>query len=469
MNSALATTDTPVRAASVDAPPVNRRVGDATSVDGYLDGLLHDWLKTLTTLGFTLIPIFFVLDFFMMPRELLPRFALYRLVATAIIIGQHFVIRFTRPSPRSYLHGYFFTVIAGLMISVMTTELGGFNSTYYAGLNLVMMAVNLLLPWSAVQSAINSLLIIVLYVGLNLIVAQQLPAHSEILINNLYFLCSTGVISTSINYVKQKLITQEFHLRADLKTARDALWGEMEVAKRIQTSLLPKLHEVNGYAIAASMQPADEVGGDYYDVVESTQGETWVCVGDVSGHGVESGLIMMMTQTSIFTTVNRAARQNPSDVLTAVNAVLKTNISRLGADRYVTCMALRLEKDSATFAGKHQDVLLYRARTGTTEQISTEGVWLGIVDDVQGQFTDLTVQIEEGDVLLLYTDGVTEAMNDKRELFGEQRLKQALARYARLEVDEIVQAIQKDVWAFMHKQKDDLTVIVIKRLRQRRS
>jgi phosphoserine phosphatase RsbU/P len=194
-----------------------------------------------------------------------------------------------------------------------------------------------------------------------------------------------------------------------------------------------------------------------------------VCVGDVSGHGVESGLIMMMTQTSIFTTVNRAAGQNPSEVLTAVNAVLKTNISRLGADRYVTCMALRLDEESITFAGKHQDILLYRARTGTIEQISTDGVWLGIVDDVQGQFTDLTAPIEEGDVLLLYTDGVTEAMNDKRQLFGEQRLKKALARSARLEVEEIVEAVQKDVWAFMHRQKDDLTVVAVKRLRQRRS
>jgi phosphoserine phosphatase RsbU/P len=166
--------------------------------------------------------------------------------------------------------------------------------------------------------------------------------------------------------------------------------------------------------------------------------------------------------------VNRAAGQKPSEVLTAANAVLKTNISRLGADRYVTCMAMRLDGDSVTCAGKHQDVLVYRARTGTIEQISTEGVWLGVVDDVTGQFTDLTVPVEEGDVLLLYTDGATEAMNDKRQLFGEERLKQSLARSARLEVEEIVQAIQRDVWAFMYRQKDDLTLIAVKRLRQHR-
>jgi phosphoserine phosphatase RsbU/P len=307
MKDALVTTpERRIRELPRAEEPVAARPADA-SADDYLDSLLHDWLKTLTTLGFTLIPIFFVLDVFMMPRDLMTRFALYRLVTTGIVIAQHFIIRFTRPSRRSYLHGYFLSVVTGLMIALMTTDLGGFNSTYYAGLNLVMIAVNLLLPWSAFQSAINCFLIIGPYIVLNALVPQREPVQSEILINNLYFLCSTAVISTIINHVKQKLITQEFHLRADLKKARDALWGEMEVAKRIQTSLLPKLHEVNGYTIAASMQPADEVGGDYYDVVESAKGETWLCVGDVSGHGVESGLIMMMTQTSIFTTVNRAA------------------------------------------------------------------------------------------------------------------------------------------------------------------
>lgn len=328
----------------------------------------------------------------------------------------------------------------------------------------MLIAVNLLLPWSAIHSAINSVIVIGLYVLLNLIVPQEDPIRSEILINNLYFLCSTSVIAVSINYVKQKLITQEFHLRSDLKTARDALWGEMEVAKRIQTSLLPKLHEVNGYRIAASMFPADEVGGDYYDVIESGNGETWLTIGDVSGHGVESGLIMMMTQTSIFTTVNRAAGQRPSEVLVGVNRVLRKNISRLGADRYVTCMALNLGTNRITFAGKHQDLLIWRARTGTIERVSNDGVWLGLVDDITGLLPDDTRPIEEGDVVLLYTDGVTEAMNAQRELFGEERLCEALARTARLDVDQIVDGVVQAVWGFMQRQRDDISVVAVKRV-----
>jgi len=434
------------------------------ALDEFLDALLHDWARTLAILGLTLVPIFFVLDNFMMPRELLPKFAWYRGICTALVIGQYFFLRITHPSRWSYLHGYFFSIVVGGTIAGMTTELGGFNSTYYAGMNLVLIAVDMLMPWAALHSAINGIIVIGIYVLLNVTRAQTGTFDSAILINNLYFLCGTVVIATSINYVKQKLIVQEFYLRSDLKAARDALWGEMEVAKRIQTSLLPKMHKVMGYEIAATMLPADEVGGDYYDVIESPLGEAWVCVGDVSGHGVESGLIMMMTQTSIFATLSHAAGQRPSQVLANCNSVLKTNISRLAADRYVTCMAMQLRPDSVVFAGKHQDVLIYRARTGLVEPVSTDGVWLGLVDDISSLLQDDSRPIEENDVILLYTDGITEAMNDKRDLFGDERLRQAFARSARLGVDEIVKNIVQEVWAFMHKQKDDVTLVAVRRL-----
>jgi phosphoserine phosphatase RsbU/P len=441
-------------------------MSEKKELEAYISGVIHEWSRTLTLLGITLIPLFFILDVFMMPRELLPRFGVYRLVTVVIVIGQHAVLRASKPNRRSFLHGYFFSIVVGLMIALMTTDLGGFDSTYYAGLNLVLIAVNLLLPWAAIHSAVNSALIIGLYVGLNLLVPQQQPVHREILINNIYFLASTAVIAVSINHVKQRLITQEFRLRADLKAARDALWGEMEVAKRIQTSLLPKTHEVNGYRVAAVMNPAAEVGGDYYDVIETPRGETWLCIGDVSGHGVESGLIMMMAQTSLFSTISGTPGLLPSRVLGTVNEVLKKNITRLGTDRYMTCMAIRLEKDAIAFAGKHQDILIWRARTGTTEQVETEGVWLGLVDDIDKLLPDERRPIEPDDVILLFTDGVTEAMNGEREQYGEERLRQALARSARLDPEKIVEAVVKDVTSFTHQQRDDLTVVAIKRSSQ---
>lgn len=455
-------------AADVPAPSltaVSRKRTDPGDLRAYIQGISHQWSRTLTALGFTLIPLFFILDVFMMPRQLLPRFAAYRGVTEVIVLAQYVVLRLTRASRWSFLHGYFFSVVVGGMIALMTTDLGGFNSTYYAGLNLVLIAVNLLLPWSAIDSAVNSVITLGLYLGLNLAFPQ--PVRQDILLNNLYFLASTGVITVSITYVKQRLITEEFLLRADLKAARDALWGEMEVAKRIQTSLLPRTKFVGGYEVAAVMVPADEVGGDYFDVIESSPGETWVAIGDVSGHGVESGLIMMMAQTSVFSTVNRAGGQKPSQVLREVNQVLKKNISRLGTDRYMTCMALQLLPDRINFAGKHQDLFIYRARSGTVEVVSTDGVWLGIVDDIGDLLADDTRPIEPDDVVLLFTDGVTEAMNGNRQLFGDDRLRQALARTAHLDPDAIVRTVVREVTGFMTRHSDDITVVALKRSRPR--
>lgn len=431
--------------------------------DDYIHGLIHSWSKTLTMLASTLVPIFFVLDICMLPPELLMRFGLYRLVATLLVIAQFFVIRQTKPGRLSILHGYFISTVVGGSIALMTTDLGGFNSTYYAGLNLVNVAIAILLPWAMFHSASNTLIVIGLYVALNLIFPSPQPLDKGILINNLCFLLGTAVIAVSINYVKQRLIRQEFFLRTDLKTARDALWGEMEVAKRIQTSLLPRKLKLEGYNAAAVMLPAEEVGGDYYDIIQTTAGETWISIGDVSGHGVESGLIMMMTQTSIFTTVNRDKNLRPSEVLNLVNTVIRENISRMGADRYMTLTTMVLEQGRLIVAGKHQDILVYRAAEGATQAIPTTGTWLGIVDDLGGFLQDLTIEINRGDVVLLYTDGVTEAMDNNGEMYGDKRLERALTSYASLEVEETVKKIVAEIREHTHEQQDDITVIAIKR------
>ncbi len=432
------------------------------SFDAYVVSLIHDWSKTLTALGISLIPVFFILDFFMMPPELLTRFALYRVVTTTAVIAQYFVLRVTQPSRASIGHGYYFSLVVAGMIALMTTDLGGFNSTYYAGLNLVMIAANLLLPWKPQHSAINSLIIIGLYVGLNLLLPSRLPVRTVVLINNLYFLISTAIISVAINWVKQRLIRQEFLARSNLQRARDSLWGEMEVAKRIQTSLLPKLQRVRGYEVAATMLPAEEVGGDYYDIIATGAGEAWISIGDVSGHGVESGLIMMMTQTSIFTSVNSTPGLEPAKVLEMVNSVLTENISRLGTDRYMTLSVLQLGDDRFTFAGKHQDMLVHR-RGGTVEVVPTTGMWMGVLPDVRGRLHDATVALEEGDVVLLFTDGVTEAVNAAGRMFGEDRLERALKAYARLAVDEIVTRIAAEIREFVVAQQDDITLVAFKR------
>lgn len=437
---------------------------DDAELRAYINDLAHRWSMTLSALAFILVPAFFLLDTMVVPQELLGRFAFFRGVATAVAVIQFFILRSTKPGDKSLVPGYVLTIAIGGAIALMTTYLGGFNSPYYAGLNLVMIAIVVLLPWAAVHAVANCAIVLGMYVGLNLIFPSPEPVRRDSVFNNLYFLVATAIIAVAINVVKQKLIEQEFWGRSKLSAARDALWGEMELAKRIQTALLPRVDRVPGYRAAARMLPAAEVGGDYYDLIQTAAGETWLAIGDVSGHGVASGLIMMMTQTSIFATVDRTTGYMPSRVLELVNSVIKQNISRLNTDRYMSLCVARLDGGRMTFAGKHQDILIWRRATGGVEIVPTTGTWLGVVDDLAGKLHDASVEVNEGDAVLFFTDGITEAMNANGEMLGQDRLIQVLQRHGSLEAEQIVLAVLAEVEAFQAQQADDITLLVLKRV-----
>ena len=443
----------------------------------YRVGLLHDWLKTLLTLGFCLIPLFIVLDYATMPGELRSRFVIYRAIATALVLLQFFIVRATQPGNRSFVHGYVLNAIISSMIVWMTVDLGGFDSGYYAGLNLIIVAINVMLPWRALHSAINGVGTIALYVGANLVFGHAFRA--EAVINNLYFLTATLVIVVAIGHIRYKLIEREFLLRAELEvsnvslvqsrlqlaSARDALWGEMEVAKRIQTAILPRNGMLGGWDAHALMLPAAEVGGDYYDLMTSRHGEQWVAVGDVSGHGVESGLVMMMTQTSIASLVNDHPGRSPSDVFCACNRVLRENITRLDTNRYMTLNVLRLHEDRIVVAGKHQDVLVWRKQSGKVEEIENSGCWIGVMPDTDGAVEDLSISVGVGDLVLLFSDGVTEAMDAGGHMFGQARLAELFGSLSSQPNQQVLEALVDAVKKFQAEQSDDITVVLLRRER----
>jgi len=435
---------------------------EAGEFEQYMNGLIHDWLKTILTMGFIIIPLFFILDFFTMPRELLSRFGIYRLSGTVVLVLQYLLIRRSKPSLLSRFHAYFASFIVGGMIAQMTVDLGGFDSSYYAGLNLVIIAINITMPWRAIYSAVNCVIIIGLYLILNIASGQSFTP--SIITNNLFFLCSTAVFAVAINHLRYKLIEKEFYLLIELKKARDALWSEMELAKRIQTALLPENKRIKGFEIAATMSPAIEVGGDYYDIIETESGGRWVTIGDVSGHGVDSGLIMMMAQTSIISMVNSMMDASPATVIESVNGVIRENVSRLGSDHYMTLMAIRINGSQMTVAGKHQDMIIYRSKLNHTEVVTINGTWLGISDNIGRYLEDKTVNFSPGDIVLLFTDGITEATNQEGEMYGQARLEQALNHYADLPVSKLMNNIIKEVERFQDEQLDDMTLIVMKKL-----
>jgi phosphoserine phosphatase RsbU/P len=456
--------------------PVAASRASRTPFELHLDGLLHTWFGTAVMMAGVLVPLFVILDWFTMPRELFGRFATYRAIATAFLVAQWIVIRFTRPSRYSIIHGYAFTLVVAAAITKMTVDLGGFDSSYYAGLNLVI-AANLLLPWSAKHAFLNAMTTFLMYVVANAAWGGEYDPRN--VIDHLFFMGAMVLIGIVISTSRFALIVAEFNSRmdlqeanaslersrADLKAARDALWGEMEVAKRIQTSLLPENRRVGAYDVAARMQPAAEVGGDYYDIIQAGEERNWIAIGDVSGHGVESGLVMMMTQTSILSLVQENPRLGPAEVFSAVNDVLKENISRLQAARYMTLNVVRLREEGLTIAGKHQDVLVWRRVSSKVETVANEGCWIGVVDDTRGRVADQVISMAEGDLALFYTDGATEAMSASGEMFGEARLAESLARVAEKPLDEALEALFSDIAAFRSVQDDDVTLMLVRRAR----
>ena len=250
-----------------------------------------------------------------------------------------------------------------------------------------------------------------------------------------------------------------------LKKAMDSLWGEMELAKKIQTALLPDNPSIRGYDISAQMSPADEVGGDYYDVI-NVAGRDWVVIGDVSGHGVPAGLIMMMVQTAIQVVLVQHGDLNPSELLIIVNKTITQNIKKLGEDKYMTITVIScIAEGTFHFSGLHQDIMIYRAESGSVDLRETSGMWIGVMEDINGMIADESFSLDVGDAMILYSDGITEATKevaqDTVEEFGSERLKNVFEEAAKGSAEEIRNAVFREMKNFTAH--DDITIVVLKR------
>jgi len=245
----------------------------------------------------------------------------------------------------------------------------------------------------------------------------------------------------------------------ELNLALQDLWGEMKLARKIQTALVPPQPTLKGCDVAAVMKPAVEVGGDYYDVVEAG-GREWILIGDVSGHGVSAGLVMMMCQTAVHTALAQDPKIEPDRLLAVVNQALTGNIRRLGEKKYMTLSAIcRDESGRFHLTGLHQDVYIYRAATRSVEELRAAGAWLGIVNDIQGKLRVDTFELGYGDVLLLYTDGVTEARREG-EMLDNIGLKSMFERIGGGSASEIVSSILDELASY--EVNDDIALVAIK-------
>ena len=245
------------------------------------------------------------------------------------------------------------------------------------------------------------------------------------------------------------------------KAEKERLESELEIATRIQTSILPRDLRVENLEIAATMVPATEVGGDYYDVLPGPGG-CWLGIGDVAGHGLRPGLVMMMLQSIVAALSRDDFNAAPAAMLQVVNAVLYDNVrNRLAQDEHATLTLIRyFENGALVFAGAHEDLVILRAATGRCECIPTLGTWVGATEDIATATEEQHAQLEEGDVLLLYTDGVIEAANAAGEHYGIERLIAELEAAGGESVPVIRDRLLTSVQRFLAVQDDDIALLV---------
>jgi phosphoserine phosphatase RsbU/P len=269
-------------------------------------------------------------------------------------------------------------------------------------------------------------------------------------------------ISASLHSIqlRKQLVEEERRREA---AERKRLERELEIAVHIQTSILPRDPKAEGLEIAALMLPASEVGGDYYEVIE-VPGGAWIGIGDVAGHGLTTGIVMLMIQSLVAGLVERDPTASPSLQLATLNPVLYSSIrKRLRRDEHATLSLLRYERSGRIlYAGAHEEMLLYRKASGRVEVIPTAGTWVGATADIRAALGDDELVLERGDVLLLYTDGAIEAENAAAEQYGLRRLGDALVQHIALDARTLCDALLADIRAFMAVQHDDVTLVVLR-------
>jgi len=270
-----------------------------------------------------------------------------------------------------------------------------------------------------------------------------------------------GIVGTFFNEVSRNLrdITTELY-------EKDRLKGEVNIASRIQESLIPpQAPDIPGLDIQIGYKTAEEVGGDSLDFVQVDDNNMLMYIGDVSGHGIPAGLVMTMVDILV-----HGFADVYNDISTLMINLNKHITPKIDASMFMTLLMLNWNHADQKFTyvgGGHESIIYYKAASRELEIIKPGGIAVGMIDDNSPLIQVGELRPEVGDVLVLYTDGIPEARggDDGREFYGTDRFHEAIAKYAVQSTSELIfESITEDLSRHMGntKQADDITLIVIK-------
>ena len=271
-----------------------------------------------------------------------------------------------------------------------------------------------------------------------------------------------GEIAKAFSDITNKLRESQVNM-----AEQERMQKEMQVAKEIQQTLLPsEFPEVEGYELSSYYEAAKEVGGDYFDFVEVDKDTLGIVVADVSGKGVPGSLVMTMIRTALRTEARGV--KSAAEVLARVNDFVVNDMKKgMFVTLFYVIIDSKRRRINYASAG-HNPMILYRVGTKQTYYLNPRGFPIGISlpdkDLFRKSIESDTIQLAEDDILIVYTDGITEAMNSQRHLFGEERLLKVIREFGHQHVEPFVQSLTDEIHYFTEGniQNDDITFVAIK-------
>ena len=243
--------------------------------------------------------------------------------------------------------------------------------------------------------------------------------------------------------------------------------GELDIASNMQMDLLPKEKpQVSGLEVAGFMQPAKEVGGDYYDWLpdnESPESKVSLIIGDVSGKGLGAGIVAVMARCNLRSMLQAYGTDSPCQILTFLNLVLTAD-TKPGKFMTMLLMGWNSATRQLTWSSAgHEHILHWKAATNELVSTRSGGTALGILASAKPT-PDAVITMAPGDTMLLYTDGVTEAMNEKYEEYELERLEELYKANANNDPETILKVVNDALTEFRGKaeQSDDITMIALR-------
>jgi sigma-B regulation protein RsbU (phosphoserine phosphatase) len=244
--------------------------------------------------------------------------------------------------------------------------------------------------------------------------------------------------------------------------------AELAVTHQLQQMILPTTQELKNIpdlSIKASMSPAEEAGGDYYDVLKYHD-RYFISIGDVTGHGLESSVVMMMIQTAVRTMAITGEADLPQ-LVSILNKIIYDNLQRIKSDKNLTFILSTYQKGILELCGQHEELLLLRKGSTEIEHIDTFelGFPLGLEEDISPFVNSQKIQLDIGDTVIFYTDGIPEAENTSGDFYGLDLLCEQILKYREQSVDTMHDKIITNLHQFIGKQEiyDDITLMVIRR------